>query len=75
MNKENFADDFEINSQDGFSINKEKYEENEIGDDILYINGSINGDEIGFYYNLDNADAELKSDDFLNHDKDDVYRL
>jgi hypothetical protein len=65
---DNFANDFDINTQDGFSIEKgdEKYDE--AGDDVLYINGNIHGNSVGFYYNLDNPDAQLKSDDFLNFD-------
>ena|GEM_PF-6502267 len=38
MNKENFADDFDINTQDGFNIQKGAAKDNERSDDILYIN-------------------------------------
>lgn len=65
MNKENFADDFDINTQEGFQVQKGKWI-NEQNDDILYINGKIKGNSIGFYYNLTNPDAQLQSDDFLN---------
>lgn len=67
MIQENFADDFSINTQEGFHIQKSK-EINEKNDDILYIKGNIKGNSIGFYYNLTNPDAQLQSDDFLNFD-------
>ena len=35
---------------------------------MLHINGNIKGNTIGFYYNLTNPDAQLKSDDFLHFD-------
>ena len=63
--QENFANDFNINTQDGFRIQKGT-EQNEKNDDILYINGNIQGNSIGFYYNLTNPDAQLESDDFLH---------
>ena len=63
--KENFADNFNINTQDGFHIQKGT-EQNEKNNDILYINGNIKGNSIGFYYNLTNPDAQLESDDFLH---------
>lgn len=67
INKENFADDFDINNQEGYQMQKGK-KINEQNDDILYINGKIKGNTIGFYYNLTNPDAQLQSDDFLNFD-------
>ena len=63
--KENFANDFNINTQDGFHIQKGT-EQNEKNDDVLYIKGNIKGNEIWFYYNLTNPDAQLQSDDFLH---------
>ncbi len=69
MNKENFASDFDINTQDGFNIQKGAAKDNERSDDILYINWNIKGNSVGFYYNLTNEDAQLKSDDFLHLDK------
>jgi hypothetical protein len=68
VNEDNFASDFDINTQDGFSIDKGDPADGEDGNDILYINGNIKGNSVGFYYNLDNPDAELKSDDFLSFD-------
>ena len=65
--KENFADDFIINTQDGFHIQKGT-EQNEKNDDVLYIKGNIKGNEIWFYYNLTNPDAQIQSDDFLHFD-------
>jgi hypothetical protein len=65
INQENFADDFDTNIQNGYSIQKGE-QQNEKNDDILYINGKIQGNDIGFYYNLNNPDAQLQSDDFLN---------
>jgi hypothetical protein len=67
MNKDNFADDFDIDTQKGFQIQKGE-NINEQQDDILYINGKIQGNDIGFYYNLTNPDAQLQSDDFLHFD-------
>lgn len=64
-NKENFANDFTLNTQSGFHIDKGT-DQNEKDDDILYINGNIKGNGIGFYYNLTNPDAQLQSDDFLH---------
>ena len=69
MNKDNFADDFDISTQDGFTMQKGEKSDNEQDDDVLYINGDINGNSVGFYYNLTNPDAQLKSDDFLNFDE------
>ncbi|MEI6774840.1 MAG: hypothetical protein WCL18_08995 [bacterium] len=34
----------------------------------MHIKGNIKGDTIGFYYNLTNPEAQLKSDDFLHFD-------
>lgn len=67
INKDNFSKDFDISAQDGFSINKWT-DQNEKSDDVLYINGNIKGNSVGFYYNLTNPDAQLKSDDFLHFD-------
>ncbi len=69
INKENFANDFDIDTQEGFHIQKGTGE-SETNDDILYINGHINGNSIGFYYNLTNPDAQLQSDDFLHFNKE-----
>ena len=69
VNKDNFADDFDISTQDGFTMQKGEKSDNEQDDDVLYINGDINGNSVGFYYNLTNPDAQLKSDDFLNFDE------
>lgn len=68
MNKDNFAKDFDIDTQKGFQIQKGE-SINEQDNDILYINGKIQGNDIGFYYNLSNPDAQLQSDDFLHFDK------
>ncbi len=68
INQQNFADDFDINTQNGFDIQKGRKTYNEQWDDILSIKGNINGNTIGFHYNLDNPDAELKSDDSLSLD-------
>ncbi len=74
IDKKNLADDFDINTQKGFSIEKWERQYDEEGDDVLYINGKINGSNIGFYYNLNNPDAQLKSDDFLHiDDKTDAF--
>lgn len=74
VDKKNLADDFDINTQKGFSIEKGERQYDEEGDDVLYINGNINGNNIGFYYNLNNPDAQLKSDDFLHiDDKTDAF--
>lgn len=59
LNKDNFADDFDINTQEGFQIQN---------NDTLYINGNIKGNDIGFYYNLTDENAQLQSDDFLHLD-------
>ncbi|MEI6672872.1 MAG: hypothetical protein WCL02_06150 [bacterium] len=64
---EDISDDFNTNTQDGYQIQKGKTM-NEQHDDILYINGNIKGNTIGFYYNLNNPDAQLQSDDFLHFD-------
>ena len=59
--KTNFADDFDVNSQDGFSIEN----------DILDIKGKINGSNIGFSYNMmEWKDTNLQADDSLNYDKE-----
>jgi hypothetical protein len=60
LNKDNFTDDFDINTQEGYEIQN---------DDTLYINGNIKGKSIGFYYNLTDKNAQLQSDDFLHFDK------
>ena len=68
INQDNFADDFDINTQDGFQVKKGEAI-NETNDDILYINGNMHGNTIGFYYNLTNPEAQLQSDDFLHFDE------
>ena len=62
-----FTDNSDLNTQDGFKIQKWT-QQNETNDDILYINGNIKGNSVGFYYNLNNPDAQLQSDDFLHFD-------
>jgi len=57
-NKENLGDNFDVNTQEGFTIEN----------DVLAIKGSISGNDIGFYYDLTNPDAQLQSDDFLHFD-------
>lgn len=69
VNKSNFDEDFALDTQDGFSIDKGEATENEGGDDILHMKGNINGSEVGFYYNLTNPEATLQSDDFLSFDE------
>lgn len=69
VNKSNFDEDFALNTQDGFSIDKGEATENKGGDDILHMKGNINGSEVGFYYNLTNPEATLQSDDFLSFDE------
>ncbi|MFA6256214.1 MAG: hypothetical protein WC606_03440, partial [Candidatus Absconditabacterales bacterium] len=58
INQDNFSNDFDINTQEGFTIK----------DDILAIKGDIKGNRVGFYYNLTDPDAQLQSDDFLHFD-------
>lgn len=58
--KANFADDFSINTQEWFSIE----------DDILSIKGNIQGNDIGFEYNMtEGQSSNLTADDFLHYDK------
>ncbi len=67
IDEKNFANILETDTQKGFSIQKGT-DQNETNDDILAINETINGNTIGFYYNLNNPDAQLQSDDFLHYD-------
>lgn len=67
IEENNFASNFDIDTQKGFSIDKGT-DQNETNDDILYINGDIQGNTIGYYYNLTNPDAQLQSDDSLHYD-------
>ena len=58
--KTNFADDFDVNTQEGFSIE----------DDVLAIKGNIDGNEIGFNYDMTEwENSNLQTDEFLNYDK------
>lgn len=58
INQDNFADNFDINTQKWFDIEN----------DVLTIKGDIKGNNVGFYYNLTNPEAQLQSDDFLHFD-------
>jgi hypothetical protein len=59
--KTNFADDFDVNTQEGYSIEN----------DVLDIKGNINGNEIGFSYAMtEGKDTNLKTDDALHYDEE-----
>lgn len=56
IHEENFAEDFEIQTENGFIQGKE-----------MTINGSMNGHPIGFYYNMETGTLEM--DDNVHIDK------
>ncbi|MCX6822918.1 MAG: hypothetical protein NTX91_02880 [candidate division SR1 bacterium] len=71
INEDNFAKDFDIKTDtSGFSMQKGQKQYNEQGDDVLCINGHIKGNQVSFYYNLNNPDAQLKSEDYLHYNKE-----
>lgn len=70
INQENFGNDSDLHVQEGFKIQKGEKQYNEQGDDVLAIKGNINGNQVGFYYNLNNPDAQLKSEDYLHYNRE-----